>query len=108
MGLLTATVTFNGDLPSIPVILGALQQYVGEEILYDTEMRELSCKVTGDTFGLAPLAEEASYWLHTTNLGIGYLWDATLFVLQALGGTYAYPLRDFAHQPWKFVKELFL
>lgn len=108
MGLLTATVIFNGELPSIPIILGALQEHAGEEILYDAEMQELSCKATGDTFGLAPLDEEASYWLHTTNLGIGYLWDATLFVLQSLGGTYAYPLRDFAHQPWKSAKELFL
>ena len=108
MGLLSATILFSGELPAISVILVALQRHTGEEVLYDTDKWELSCAATGDTFGLAPLDEKASYWLHTTNLGIGYLWNATLFVLQSLGGSYAYVLRDFAHLPWKLAKELLL
>lgn len=107
MGFRSATVFFASEVPAVPVILLALCQHTGEEVGYDELKWDLFCQSIDASFCLAPPEEggDPSYLLGSTNLCGSYLWDATLLVLQALGGTYSYPVPEQANQPWLLAKQ---
>jgi hypothetical protein len=106
MGFRSATVSFASEVPTVPVILLALCQHTGERVGYDELKWDLFYQSIEASFCLAPPEEgdDPSYPLRSTNLGGNYLWDATLLVLQALGGTYPYPVPEQATQPWLLAK----
>jgi hypothetical protein len=107
MGSRSATVSFASEVPTVPVILLALRQHTGQEVSYDDLKWDLFCQLMDASFCLAPPEEggDPSYLLMSTNLGSSYLWDATLLVLQALGGTYLYPVPEQASKPWLLAKQ---
>lgn len=107
MGFRKAIVSFVSEVPTVPVILLALRQHTGEEVGYDELKWDLFCQSVDASFCLAPPEEggNPSYLLGSTNLGGSYLWDATLLVLQALGGTYPYPVPEQASKPWLLAKQ---
>jgi hypothetical protein len=95
MGCLSATVLFPSTPPTTPALLAALSEYVGEPVTYEEPIGQLSCEATGDAYGFEAqlhvkrhIWEEPTCWvLLNINLNGGYLWYATLVVLQNLGGT---------------------
>jgi hypothetical protein len=107
MGFRSAIVSFASEVPTVPVILLALRQHTGEEVGYDELKWELFCQSMDASIGLIPPeeGEDLRYLLGSTYLGGSYLWDATLLVLQTLGGTYPYPIPEQASKPWLLAQQ---
>ena len=112
MGCLGATVLFSSTPPTLQALLVALGEYVGEAIAYDEQICHLSCKVTGDAVGFYAdwhiqehVRDTPTCWeLLNTNLKGGYLWFATLVVLQRLGGTCDWRIPSWGFKPWHLAK----
>ena len=113
MGILSEPVVFTESLPSATELVNALCQHTGEAVSFDEETEILSCIATGDATGFWALIYKPnhSWTLRNLNLNGGYLWDATLAVLQLLGGkrddsrfTQAPSLPAWAYTPWELAK----
>lgn len=112
MGCLGATVLFSTTPPTTAALLAALHDYVGEPVTYDEYLGQLSCEATGDAYGFQAhlhvelhIWEEPTCWeLLNTNLKGGYLWYATLVVLQNLGGTCDWAIPSWGFKSWHLAK----
>jgi hypothetical protein len=99
-------VPFTSSLPPVDVIVARLSQLTEEVVSYEESRCNLVCPTVGDEFGLYP-GDENQYILTSFAHQPTYLFEATLVVLQALGGTYAAPLPERAHQPWRIASKYY-
>jgi hypothetical protein len=105
MGCLSAKVTFSSVPPTVRGLVAALCHHTGEVVSYNEERGELVCLASRDAFSaIPPDVEHVDWVLLTMDLSGGYLWHASLVVIQTLGGTYPYPLPVWAYKPWAVVK----
>jgi hypothetical protein len=113
MGALGATVRFAAIPPTATELLAALGEHTGETASYDEYLSMLSCTATDDAAGFeatrhicAHIWEPDTAWfLLNLNLHGGYLWFATLIVLQRLGGTCDWRIPSWAFKPWRVAKQ---
>lgn len=106
MGCLGATVYFTTP-PTAAALVAALNEYTGETVHYEESWR-LSCPATNDADGFEAtrhlrqhIIEPLSGWyLLNPNLKGGYLWFATLVVLQQLGGACDWKIPSWGFKPW--------
>jgi hypothetical protein len=84
MGCLSAKVTFSSTPPTVDTLVAALRSHTGEVVSYN---EELACPASGDAFlAFPPNAVHLDWQMLTLKLSGGYLWYASLVVLQELGG----------------------
>jgi hypothetical protein len=94
-------IPFKGELPPIPAILERLREVAQEDIRYDANRRLLICAAEQSACALYP-GDEKEYIVSSFAGKATYVVDATLGVLQALGGAVAAPpLPSWASQPWR-------
>jgi hypothetical protein len=94
MGMISNRVYFTGELPTIETFIKRLEQLTGEKIVSENLEDEkglfginLSSNKSNGSFDLLLMTEALGYEAYCVMGGPHYLLDATVMVLQALGGT---------------------
>jgi hypothetical protein len=112
MGIYSESVSFEHRLPTAAELVTVLCRHTGEVVLFDAAMGVLSCRATGEAFWAYVDEADRSWLLRNVNLDGGYLWEASLAVLQLLGGQWTNPhftqppsLPVWAYQPWQLAKK---
>lgn len=106
MGVLHLHVPFTGELPAITAIVEQLNLLAEEAVYYEEARWQIICPIMRSEFGFYP-GDENEYILTSFDLKPTYLVDATLVVLQALGGTFPDPLPQWAKQPWRVARKYY-
>ena len=99
-------VPFEAALPPLEAIVARLNLLTEENIRYDERHWNIVCLALGSECGLYP-GDDNQYILTSFNPHPTYLVEATLVVLQALGGRYTLPLPEWTSQPWRVAKHYY-
>ena len=110
-------VYLTSELPALKTVIAGLEQLIADKItceyLEDDKGlvfgAEVSNEIADDAFTLLQSVKEGSFYETWRSISAhhNYLVDATVVILQALGGTYehASSLPAAAQQPWRLAKE---
>jgi hypothetical protein len=106
MTALHLPVPFEAALPPLETIVTRLNLLTEELVEYDERRWNIVCAALGSEFGLYP-GDENQYILTSFDLRPTYLVEATLVVLQALGGRSTAPVSEWASQPWRVAQHYY-
>lgn len=94
MGMICNRVYFTCELPTIEAVIKTLEQLTGEKIAFENLEDEkgffgvnVSSNKSNGSFDLLLMTEALGYEAYCVMGGPDYLLNATVMVLQALGGT---------------------
>ncbi|MFC6225866.1 hypothetical protein ACFP2F_21655 [Hymenobacter artigasi] len=97
MGIYSESIFFEHRVPTAAELVTALCRHTGEAVLFDAATDVLSCRATGEAFWAYADEADRTWLLRNVNLDGGYLWEASLAVLQLLGASG--PIRILRNRP---------